>query len=91
MNPHRILISTISGPLSRSPSSALLPTCFAEGSPTKIDYRKKPGYHLILTSLLEDLVMKKVIAMSRKQQLSDSDLHHLGSLVKTNHMGLGEN
>ena len=30
-----------------------LPTCLGEGSPTKIDYRKKGT--LILTSLLEDL------------------------------------
>ena len=36
----------------RSPSSAILPF-FGEGSPTKIDYRKKGT--LILTSLLEDL------------------------------------
>ena len=28
-----------------------------EGSPTKIDHRKKKGYHLILTSPLEDLVL----------------------------------
>ena len=33
---------------------ALLPTFLGEGSPTKIDYRKKGT--LILTSLLEDLV-----------------------------------
>ena len=26
-----------------------------EGSPTKMDYRKKIGYQLILSSLLEDL------------------------------------
>ena len=37
----------------RSPSSALSPF-FGEGSPTRIDYRKKVGA-LILTSLLEDL------------------------------------
>ena len=38
-----------------SPSSAPLPfQCLGEGSPTKIDYRKKGS--LILTSLLEDLV-----------------------------------
>ena len=37
----------------RSPSSALLPF-LGEGSPTKIDYRKKGT--LILASLLEDLV-----------------------------------
>ena len=37
----------------RSPSSALLPTFFGEGSPTKIDYRKKGT--LIPTSSLEDL------------------------------------
>ena len=36
----------------RSPNSALL-LFFGEGSPTKIDYRKKGT--LILTSLLEDL------------------------------------
>ena len=35
-------------------STALLPF-FGEGSPSKIDYRKKTGT-LILTSLLEDLV-----------------------------------
>ena len=38
--------------LPRPLSSALLPF-FGEGSPTKIDYRKKGS--LILTSLLEDL------------------------------------
>ena len=37
-----------------SPSTALEPTFFGEGSPTKIDYRKKGT--LILTSLLEDLI-----------------------------------
>ena len=37
----------------RFPSSALYPF-FGEGSPTKIDYRKKVGT-LLLTSLLEDL------------------------------------
>ena len=37
----------------RSPSSAVLPF-FGEGSPTKVDCRKKGT--LILTSLLEDLV-----------------------------------
>ena len=42
-----VLVST------RSPSSALLPTFLGEGSPTKIDCRKKGT--LILTSLLEDL------------------------------------
>ena len=42
--------------LSRSPSSALLCPFLGEGSPTKIDYRKKSGT-LILTSLLEDLVV----------------------------------
>ena len=41
-------------PKSRSPSSALLPLFLGEGSPTKIDYRKKGT--LILTSLLEGLV-----------------------------------
>ena len=41
----------------RSPSNALLPCFFGgEGSPTKIDYRKKGT--LILTALLEDLVRK---------------------------------
>ena len=39
--------------ISRSSSSALLPTCLGEGSSTKINYRKKGT--LILTSLLEDL------------------------------------
>ena len=40
----------------RSPSlGVLLPTFLGEGSPTKIDYRKKVGT-LIRTSLLEDLV-----------------------------------
>ena len=38
--------------VTRPPSSSLLPF-FGEGSPTKIDYRKKGT--LILTSLLEDL------------------------------------
>ena len=37
----------------RSRSSALLPPFFGEGSPTKVDYRKKGT--LILSSLLEDL------------------------------------
>ena len=37
----------------RSPRSALLSPFLGEGSPTKIDYRKKGT--LILTSLLEDL------------------------------------
>ena len=41
---------------SRPPSSALLPFV-GEGSPTKIDYRKKGT--LILTSLLEDLVVNQ--------------------------------
>ena len=43
--------------MSRSSSSALLPFFFfsGEGSPTKVDYRRKSGT-LILTSLLEDLV-----------------------------------
>ena len=38
-------------------SCQLLPFPFFgwEGSPTKVDYRKKSGYQLILTSLLEDL------------------------------------
>ena len=40
---------------SRSPSRVLLPTFLGEGSPTKIDYKKKKRYQLILTSLLEDL------------------------------------
>ena len=31
-------------------------SCLGEGSPTKMDYRKKRGT-LILTSLLEDLVV----------------------------------
>ena len=31
---------------SRSPSTALLPTFLGRGSPTKIDYRKKPGTNL---------------------------------------------
>ena len=44
-----------SAAFSRSPSSALLPSCLGEGSPTKINYRKKGT--LILTSLLEDLVL----------------------------------
>ena len=43
------------------PTSALL-AFFGEGSPTKIDYRRKSGT-LILTSLLEDLVTE------RKRQL----------------------
>ena len=43
-------MSTAPG-LSRSPSSARFPLFFGEGSPTKIDYRKKA------TSLLEDLVV----------------------------------
>ena len=29
--------------------------CLGEGSPTKIDFQKKNGHQLILTSLLEDL------------------------------------
>ena len=37
----------------RSPSSALVPTFLGEGSPAKIDYRKKGT--LIFTSLLQDL------------------------------------
>ena len=41
--------------MSRSPSSALFPLFWGEGSPTKIDYRKKGT--LIPTSLLEDLVL----------------------------------
>ena len=42
------------GRLTRSPSSALLPTFLGEGSPTKIDYRKNiPKFS---TSLLEHLV-----------------------------------
>ena len=44
---------------SRSPSSALF---FGEGSPTKIDYRKKVGT-LILTSLLEDLGMLLLVCV----------------------------
>ena len=45
--------------LSRSPSSALLPFFGGEGSPTKIDYRKKGT--LTLTSLLEDLVVIQLL------------------------------
>ena len=43
---------------SRSPSEVpvLTVSFFGEGSPTKIDYRKKEGT-LILTSLLEGLVV----------------------------------
>ena len=41
--------------LSMSTSSALLSLFLGEGSPTKIDYRKKGTR--ILTSLLEDLVV----------------------------------
>ena len=43
--------------LSRSPSSALSHPFLGEGSPARIDYRKKGT--LILTSLLEDLVVKR--------------------------------
>ena len=39
---------------SRSPTSALLPTFWGEGSPTKTDYRKKGT--LILASLPKNLV-----------------------------------
>ena len=47
----------IPGCESRSPSSALSPTFFGgEGSPTKIDCRNKGT--LVLTSLLEDLVVR---------------------------------
>ena len=45
------------GSFTRSPTSALVPTFLGEGSPTKIDYRKKKvGALIILTSVLEDLV-----------------------------------
>ena len=44
--------------MTRSPSSALLPFLFlGEGSPTKIDYRKKSGA-LILTSPLKTQLRK---------------------------------
>ena len=43
--------------MARSPSSALLSPFLGEGSPTKIDYRKRGT--LILTSLLEDLEAQK--------------------------------
>ena len=46
--PDKMSINTVTG----SPSSALLPTFLGEGSPTKIDYRRK--CILILTSLLEE-------------------------------------
>ena len=39
--------------MARFPGSALLPTILGEGSPTKIDYRKKGTP--VLASLLEDL------------------------------------
>ena len=42
-------------PATRSPSSALLPF-WGAGSPTKIDYRKRIGHQLILTSLLKNQV-----------------------------------
>ena len=50
--PIRILGRGAEG-IARSPSSALVPTFLGEGSPSKIDYRKKGT--LILTSLLEGL------------------------------------
>ena len=44
---------------SRSPSSALsLPTFFGEGSPTKMDYRKRKSGTLILSSPLADLDLR---------------------------------
>ena len=52
--------------LSRCPSSALSHPFLGEGSPSKIDYRKKST--LILTSLLEELVV--------------SNLHEKGRLTK---------
>ena len=53
----------------RSPSSALLPTFWGEGSPTKIRYSKRGT--LIPTSLLEDLVQQ--FRLSR---------HDIGNLAK---------
>ena len=55
--------------LTRSPSSALLPL-LGEGSPTKIDYRKKGT--LILTCLLEDLV-KVSTAVQLKRMVVPGD------------------
>ena len=49
-------------PFSRSLSSALLPTFWEEGSPTKIDYRKDGT--LILTSLLSGGGPSKYLAVS---------------------------
>ena len=43
--------------LSRSPSSALLPTFLREGSPTKLDYRKKKKGPLIPIPPLKDLAL----------------------------------
>ena len=51
--------------LTRSPSSALLPFFAWEGSPTKIDYRKKGT--LILSSLLEDLAERALDRILKEQ------------------------
>ena len=53
----RSLEETEGAPKRRAaPARCLLPLLFVgEGSPTKIDYRKKEGYQFIRNSLLEDL------------------------------------
>ena len=54
--PKALLVDSLAN--ARSPSSALLPFRFwGEGSPTKIDYRRKKRGYPYSTSLLEDLVM----------------------------------
>ena len=57
---------------SRSPSSALYPF-LGEGSPTKMDYRKKGT--LILTSLLEDLVLFKPPQPCRHPTRTTASVH----------------
>ena len=44
---------------------------FGEGSPAKIDYREKIGYHLILTSPLEDLDIFSLVPFSPGWRLLD--------------------
>ena len=51
----------------------LTPCLVGEGSPTKIDYRKKKsGYNLILTSLLEDL--DKVVMGMKHNGMTDKSI-----------------
>ena len=57
---------------SRSPSSSLSPF-LGQGSPTKIDYRRKGAF--IQTSLVEDLEVEQALSIERLHPQSGLDFH----------------